>query len=89
MLNQNAALYHRYIEELTGYQINFLRAVAEGIHKEFFKKDILQKYDFGTSANISRIKKSLENKELIDNTSGLITFDDPVFRIWFLKNVFV
>jgi len=87
LLNQNAALYYRYIEELTGYQINFLRAVAEGIHKEFTKKDILKKYDIGTSANISRIKKSLENKELIDNTNGFITFDDPVFRIWFLKNI--
>ena len=87
LLNQNAALYYRYIEELTGYQINFLRAVTEGIHKEFTKKDILKKYDLGTSANITRIKKSLENKELIDNTNGIITFDDPVFRIWFLKNI--
>lgn len=87
LLNQNAALYYRYIEELTGYQINFLRSVAEGIHKEFTKKDILKKYDLGTSANITRIKKSLENKELIDNTNGIISFDDPVFRIWFLKNI--
>jgi AAA+ ATPase superfamily predicted ATPase len=88
LLNQNSALYYRYIEELTGYQINFLRAVADGNHKEFTKKDILKKYDLGTSANISRLKKSLENKELIDNTNGYIIFDDPVFRIWFLKNIY-
>jgi len=87
LLNQNAALYYRYIEELTGYQINFLRAVAEGINREFTKKDILKRYDLGTSANVSRIKKSLENKELIDNTNGSITFNDPVFRIWFLKTM--
>jgi hypothetical protein len=87
LLNQNSSLYYRYIEELSGYQMNFLRAVTEGVHKEYTKKDILKKYDLGTSANISRIKKSLENKELIDNTNGFITFEDPVFRLWFLKKL--
>jgi len=85
LLNQNSSLYYRYVEELTAYQLNFLRAVAAGIHKEFTKKDILKKYALGTSANIVRLKKSLENRELIDNTNGLITFDDPVFRLWFVQ----
>jgi len=85
LLNQNSSLYYRYVEELTAYQLNFLRAVAEGIHKEFNKKDILKKYVLGTSANIGRLKQSLENKEHIDNTNGIITFDDPVFRLWFVK----
>ena len=87
LLNQNSTLYYRYIEELTAYQINFLHAVAGGVHGEFTRKDVLAKYDLGTASNIKRIKNSLENKELIDNTNGYITFNDPVFRLWFLKTM--
>lgn len=85
LFNQNAMLYYRYVEELTGYQINFLKAVAEDVHTEFTKSEILQKYQLGTSANIKRLKDSLEKKELIDITQKIVNFNDPVFKLWFRK----
>jgi len=87
LLNQNSMLYRNYVEGLTSLQINFLHAVADGIHDRFSRKDIISKYKLGTSANISRMKKSLEQKELIDISPKMITFNDPVFRIWFKKSV--
>jgi len=87
LLNQNSILYHNYIEGLTALQLNFLRAIADGIHDQFSRKEIISKYKLGTSANISRVKKSLEQKELIDISPKLIAFNDPVFRIWFKKFV--
>ena len=87
LFNQNAILYYRYVEELTGYQLNFLRAVAEDIHSEFTKSEVLQKYQLGTSANVKRLKDALEKKELIDITEKTVSFNDPVFKLWFQKNL--
>ena len=87
LLNQNSMLYHKYVEELTALQISFLHAIADGVHDSFSRKEIISKYKLGTSANISRMKKSLEQKELIDISPKMITFNDPIFHIWFKKSV--
>jgi len=87
LFNQNALLYYRYVEELTGYQLNFLRAVAEEIHSEFTKNEVLQKFQLGTSANVKRLKDALEKKELIDISGKTVSFNDPVFKLWFQKNL--
>ena len=89
LLNQNSMLYYNYTAELTALQLNFLHAIADGIHDQFSRKEIISKYQLGTSANISRVKKSLEQKELIDISPKMITFNDPVFGIWFKKSVFM
>jgi hypothetical protein len=87
LLNQNTSLYYSYMEGLTSLQINFLRAVADGIEDQFSRKETLFIYNLGTSANVSRLKKSLEQKELIDVTEKRVTFNDPVFRIWFKREI--
>ncbi len=87
LLNQNSMLYYKYIDGLTTYQLNFLYAVAEGVTSEFTRKENLKRYQLGTSANIRRLKTSLENKELIDISGKIVSFNDPVFKLWFKKNV--
>ena len=87
LLNQNTMLYLRYAEELSAYQLNFLQAIADGVHSEFTKAAILQQYQLGTAANVKRLKEALENKELIDINDKNVTFNDPVFRLWFKENI--
>ena len=87
LLNQNSMLYYKNIDGLTTYQLNFLYAVTEGVTSEFTRKENLDRYQLGTSANIRRIKTSLENKELIDIAGKTVSFNDPVFKLWFKKNV--
>jgi hypothetical protein len=87
LLSQNALLYTRDTEELTNAQHNFLRAVASGIHKGLSSKDVVHDYKLGTSANVLKIKKALLQKELIDDSSGSIYFLDPVYELWFQKNI--
>ena len=87
LFHQNSMLYYRYVEGLSSYQINFLRAVADGINSEFTKSAVLQKYNLGTSANVKRLKDALEKRELIDISGRIVTFNDPVFKLWFLKNI--
>lgn len=79
---QNTPLFEQQTERLSAYQMNFLQAVVEGIHKEFTKQEILHKYQLGSSANVSVIKKSLVNKELIHVEAGQVYIADPVMRIW-------
>jgi hypothetical protein len=87
LLNQNSMLYYHYVEELSKFQINFLKAIDDNVNSEFTKKAVLQKYNLGTSANIKRLKNSLENKELIDISGKTVRFNDPVFRLWFNKTM--
>jgi hypothetical protein len=88
LLNQNSILYYNYLENLTALQINFLLAIVDGIHHEFSKKEVINKYNLGTSANINRVKKSLEQKELIDIYPQKITINDPVFQLWLKRSAF-
>jgi uncharacterized protein len=87
LLAQNAILYNRDTEELTNAQHNFLKALASGIHRGLSSKEVLQEYSLGTSANVLKIKKALLQKELIDDGGGTIDFLDPVYQLWFQKNM--
>lgn len=87
LINQNSALFFRYLDSLTQFQINFLNAIADGVESEFSRSEIMSKYNLGTAANIKRLKDSLENKELIDVNEKRVTFNDPVFKLWFRNKI--
>ncbi len=87
LLEQNAILYTRDTEELTNLQHQFLKAVASGTHKGLSSKEVLHNYKLGTSANVLKIKKALLQKELIDDSIGGIYFLDPVYQLWYQKNM--
>ncbi|MCK4763346.1 MAG: ATP-binding protein [Candidatus Aminicenantes bacterium] len=82
LLNQNALLYQREVETLTNIQIKFLKAVAAG-EEQLSSTQVIRKYELHTSANISRAKKALEKKEIVDTLNGKVKFIDPVFELWF------
>lgn len=86
LLVQNSMLYTRDTENLTNVQFNYLKALAEGVHSGLSSRDVMHKYKLGTSANALKIKKGLIQKELIDDTNG-IHFLDPVYELWFKKNM--
>ena len=87
LLDQNTPLFEKQTESLTTYQMNFLRAIISGVQSEFTSQEILQKYQLGTSANVSRIKNSLINKELIEIEKKQVTIPDPVMKVWLEKEL--
>ena len=87
LLEQNALLYTRDTENLSTPQFNFLKALADGITKNFSSKEIIHRYELGTSANVLKIKKALVQKELIDDSGTTIEFLDPAYERWFQKNM--
>lgn len=85
LINQNINLFIRDTEDLTLYQTNFMKALCDGIEQGFTSKNIINKYNLGSSSNVTRAKQSLEQKEIIDITGNKITILDPVYRMWFKR----
>ena len=87
IIDQNTPLFEKQTESLTTYQMNFLRAVIDGIHKEFTTQEVLQKYQLGSSANDSIVKRALIKKELIEVEKHQIIIPDPVMKVWLKREL--
>jgi hypothetical protein len=87
MMTQNAMLYQRDTEGLSATQLNFLKAIASGERKNHTSAEMLKKHKLGTSANVVKIKKNLLNAEIIDIQGNEILFIDPIFELWFKKEM--
>lgn len=81
LVGQLSLLFSNLVDSLTAKQISFLQAVAYG-EKNFSSREVLTKYQLGTSANIKNLKKAMQDKELIDVMPDVITLQDPVFAYW-------
>lgn len=86
LLAQCSALFEEQLKGLTGYQLNFLRALCDGVTGNFGSKSVLETYNLGTKSNITRIKSALQGKELIDYDKNGVYLEDPVFKMWFKGN---
>lgn len=87
LLAQCSALFEEQLKGLTSYQMNFIRALCDGVSTDFGSKAILEEYNLGSKSNISRIKKALQDKELIDIEKDKVCLEDPVFKIWYNRKV--
>lgn len=82
LIDQNTPLFEKQTENLSAYQMNFLRALVDGVHSEFTSAEILQKYQLGSSANVSIVKRALIKKELIETENKQVFLADPVMKLW-------
>lgn len=87
ILAQNSPLFMREVEQLSLYQMDFLRAIVDGVWKEFSQREVVERYHLGSSATVATVKKTLKDKEIIDITGSEVSFLDPVFQLWFKKNM--
>jgi len=85
---QLSLLFQNLTESLSTTQVNYLRALIKE-ETRFSSKETIHKYQLGTSANVSRIKKALTDKEIIDTVGGKGVFLDPIYRIWLKKYYFL
>lgn len=87
LLAQNDMLYQRETDLLSDTQLNFLKTMASGIPNGYSSRDILQKYKLGSSANVSKIKKALVEKEFIQFNGKSTEFLDPAYELWFNREI--
>lgn len=90
LLDACEPLFIQQTEELSAYQMNFLKAIANGVNTGFTQSSVLSQYHLGTAANITRLKKSLTDKDLITTVStNRIELSDPILLLWLKKRVFL
>lgn len=88
MLDACEPLFIQQTESLSAYQMNFLRALANGVLTGFTRSEILDTYQLGTAANISRLKKALTEKDLIMMTAPKkLEISDPILALWLKRRV--
>lgn len=88
MLDACEPLFIQQTESLSAYQMNFLRALANGVRTGFTRSEILDTYQLGTAANISRLKKALTEKDLIMMTAPKkLEISDPILALWLKRRV--
>ncbi len=87
IIDQNTPLFEKQTESLTTYQMNFLRAIIDGVHSEFTTQEILHKYQLGSSANVSIVKRALVKKELIEIEKRQVIISDPVMAVWLKREL--
>ena len=86
LLNQCHALFMEQINNLSFYQINFLHAILRNKGSDINKKEIIDEYELGSSANVIALKRALQKKEMIEVSGKVITFADPLLPHWLRKN---
>lgn len=87
ILDQNTPLFEKQTENLSAYQINFLKAVINGVHKEFSTQEVIQRYRLGSSANVATVKRALIKKELIETEQREVTISDPLLKVWLQREL--
>lgn len=85
LLMQTSSLFINQIAGLTTHQMNFIKALCNGVKEDFGSKAILEEYNLGTKSNITRIRTSLTEKEIIEVRGKQIFISDPVFELWFRR----
>ena len=88
LLYTHSVRFQETVDNLSRYQIYFLKAVFDGISKSS-SSEVIERYRLNSSANVFRVKEALAKKEVITvdapDTPRII---DPMFRLWLARNYF-
>ena len=58
IMRQNHVLFQSYIDALTSYQINMIRAIADGHTNDLSTKNVIDEYNLASTANVPRASRS-------------------------------
>ena len=81
LLLQSHSLFMEQINSLSSYQLRFIRAIMSGKTIEIYRKEIIEEFELGSSANIATIKKALQKKELIEIEGKILKAAPPLRKV--------
>ena len=87
LLAQCNSLFVQQTESLTTYQLNFIRLLCKGVHSGFMSQDLSADYPLGTKSNVDRIKRALQEREIITVQKNGVYISDCVFQLWFSREM--
>jgi len=88
LVEQLSLLFATITEALPSNQLNFLKALVAG-ETALSSSGVLAKYRLISSANVTRARKALTEKDILDNKAGVVSFQDPMYRFWLENKFFV
>lgn len=89
LLSVHVPRFKQTLLDLTGNQVNLLRAIVDGVQK-LSSAEMMERYHLNSSANVFRVKDALQKKEVItfdDEENARII--DPLFEYWLRHYYFV
>lgn len=86
-LAQVAPLFVEQTINLSSYQLNLIRAICDGYHNDFGKREVTSHFNLGTRSNLPKLKKALIDREFIYETESGLFLSDPLFAVWFKNNM--
>ncbi len=81
LLDTNEEVFQNLLDELAPSQINMLKAIAAG-ESHLNATVVVDKYELGQPQTITRNKRVLVEKDLIEKGRDGLHFVDPVFKLW-------
>ena len=87
MINTNSPMFQSDTEALAASQIEMLRAIRDGV-QQLSSAEARAQYHLGNPNTISKNKKILQNKDIVELQSGRLVFLDPIYRLWFSKEYY-
>lgn len=84
MIDTNTPMFQSDTEKLAASQIEMLRAIKDGV-QHLTSSETRAKYHLGNPNTISKNKKILQNKDILELQHGKLVFLDPIYRLWFSR----
>lgn len=80
-------MFDNMTQTLTNGQICLLKAMSAG-EKNISSKAVMDKYHLSSPTMISRARKALVERDILDYISGIYSFQDPIYAYWLKKEYF-
>ncbi len=87
LVEQLSLLFVTITETLTTQQLNYLNALIAG-EKAISSTEVMYRYQISSSTSISRSKAALIKNDILDETAGEISFQDPIYAYWLKTEYF-
>ena len=84
VIDTNADMFAKDIENLAASQVAMLRAVSAG-ETQFNAKEVVERYGLGAPRTITLNKKTLIKRDIIEVNGEGYQFIDPVYALWFKR----
>jgi len=87
LTEQLSLLFVTITETLTTQQLRFLKAFLAG-EKSISSTETMHNYKISSATAVSRAKTSLIKNDILDNTAGRLSFQDPLYAYWLKTRYF-
>lgn len=87
LVEQLSLLFVTITETLTTQQLNYLNALIAG-EKAISSTEVMYRYQISSATSISRSKAALIKNDILDETAGEISFQDPIYAYWLKTEYF-